>query len=168
MGRLGIEPPLLLIRRTGRRRDRLVDVAKREIFALVELVDQPFNLCDLLIVGGLRQRFLRPSLPRNPIVLPGILELLQQRSFVRGERLTEIPVSRKKRWVILKWLVKDSEPDSQLFGGRGQHYLEAASRGLRDAPPRDDWLPDARARSWHLPPPPRLRVAARRPDTVAT
>src|SRR6266446_6862298 len=31
-------------------------------------------------------------------------------NFVRGERLTEIPVSRKKRWVILKWLVQDFAP----------------------------------------------------------
>jgi hypothetical protein len=30
-------------------------------------------------------------------------------NFVRGERLTEIPVSRKKRWVILKWLVQRFE-----------------------------------------------------------
>jgi len=33
-------------------------------------------------------------------------------NFVRGEQLTEIPVSRKKRWVILKWLVQDFEPDT--------------------------------------------------------
>jgi len=38
-------------------------------------------------------------------------------NFVRGERLTEIPVSRKKRWVILKWLVQDFEP--------GASYSEA-------------------------------------------
>ena len=38
-------------------------------------------------------------------------------NFVRGERLTEIPVSRKKRWVILKWLVQDFEP--------GANYSEA-------------------------------------------
>ena len=38
-------------------------------------------------------------------------------SFVRGERLTEIPVSRKKRLVILKWLVRDFEP--------GANYSEA-------------------------------------------
>jgi hypothetical protein len=31
-------------------------------------------------------------------------------NFVHGERLTEIPVSRKKRWVILKWLVQKFEP----------------------------------------------------------
>lgn len=30
-------------------------------------------------------------------------------TFVRGERLTEIPVSRKKRWVILKWLAQRFE-----------------------------------------------------------
>jgi hypothetical protein len=30
-------------------------------------------------------------------------------NFVRGERLTEIPVSRKKRWVILKWLAQRFE-----------------------------------------------------------
>ena len=30
-------------------------------------------------------------------------------NFVRGERLTEIPVSRKKRWVILKWLANRFE-----------------------------------------------------------
>ena len=38
-------------------------------------------------------------------------------NFVRGERLTEIPVSRKKRWVILKWLLQDFEP--------GANYSEA-------------------------------------------
>src|SRR5258708_1026231 len=31
-------------------------------------------------------------------------------NFVHGERLTEIPVSRKKRWVILKWLVHHFQP----------------------------------------------------------
>jgi hypothetical protein len=30
-------------------------------------------------------------------------------NFVRGERLTEIPVSRKKRWVILNWLANRFE-----------------------------------------------------------
>src|SRR5713226_3308890 len=30
-------------------------------------------------------------------------------NFVKGERLTEIPVSRKKRWVILKWLAQRFE-----------------------------------------------------------
>jgi hypothetical protein len=30
-------------------------------------------------------------------------------NFVRGERLREIPVSRKKRWVILKWLANRFE-----------------------------------------------------------
>ena len=30
-------------------------------------------------------------------------------NFVRGECLTEIPVSRKKRWVILKWLANRFE-----------------------------------------------------------
>ena len=38
-------------------------------------------------------------------------------TFVRDQRLTEIPVSRKKRWVILKWLVHDFEP--------GANYSEA-------------------------------------------
>jgi hypothetical protein len=38
-------------------------------------------------------------------------------NFVRDQRLTEIPVSRKKRWVILKWLVRDFEP--------GANYSEA-------------------------------------------
>ena len=39
-------------------------------------------------------------------------------TFVRGERLTEIPVSRKKRWVILKWLAQRFE--------QGATYSEAA------------------------------------------
>jgi hypothetical protein len=38
-------------------------------------------------------------------------------TFVHDQRLTEIPVSRKKRWVILKWLVQDFEP--------GANYSEA-------------------------------------------
>jgi len=38
-------------------------------------------------------------------------------TFVRGERLSEIPVSRKKRWVILKWLAQRFEP--------GVNYSEA-------------------------------------------
>ncbi len=33
-------------------------------------------------------------------------------NFVRGERLAEIPVSRKKRWVILKWLAQRFELDT--------------------------------------------------------
>ena len=33
-------------------------------------------------------------------------------NFVRGERLTEIPVRRKKRWVILKWLAQRFELDA--------------------------------------------------------
>jgi hypothetical protein len=39
-------------------------------------------------------------------------------AFFRGERLTEIPVSRKKRWVILKWLAHRFE--------QGATYSEAA------------------------------------------
>jgi hypothetical protein len=38
-------------------------------------------------------------------------------NFVRGERLTEIPVSRKKRWVILRWLAQDFD--------QGANYSEA-------------------------------------------
>lgn len=33
------------------------------------------------------------------------------RNFLEGDRLKEIPASRKKRWVILKWLTKQFEPD---------------------------------------------------------
>jgi DNA-binding transcriptional ArsR family regulator len=33
------------------------------------------------------------------------------RTFVEGDRIKEIPASRKKRWVILKWLVQRFEPD---------------------------------------------------------
>jgi hypothetical protein len=43
-------------------------------------------------------------------------------TFVRGERLTEIPVSRKKRWVILKWLAQCFEP--------GASYSEAAVNAI--------------------------------------
>lgn len=39
-------------------------------------------------------------------------------TFVRASRLTEIPVSRKKRWVILKWLAQRFE--------LGANYSEAA------------------------------------------
>ncbi len=31
-------------------------------------------------------------------------------NFVEGERLIEIPVSRRKRWAILKWLAADFDP----------------------------------------------------------
>jgi DNA-binding MarR family transcriptional regulator len=34
------------------------------------------------------------------------------KNFLEGNRLKEIPASRKKRWVILKWLAKQFEPDS--------------------------------------------------------
>ncbi|MGH7950123.1 MAG: DUF2087 domain-containing protein, partial [Candidatus Binataceae bacterium] len=33
-------------------------------------------------------------------------------SFVDGERLTEIPAGRRKRWTILKWLTRDFAPDT--------------------------------------------------------
>jgi predicted transcriptional regulator len=32
-------------------------------------------------------------------------------NFLEGDRIKEIPASRKKRWVILKWLVKQFQPD---------------------------------------------------------
>ncbi|MBE9010691.1 metalloregulator ArsR/SmtB family transcription factor [Pseudanabaenaceae cyanobacterium LEGE 13415] len=35
------------------------------------------------------------------------------KSFLEGDRLREIPASRKKRWVILKWLVNHFEMDQQ-------------------------------------------------------
>lgn len=35
------------------------------------------------------------------------------RNFLEGDRLKEIPASRKKRWVILKWLVNRFEPETQ-------------------------------------------------------
>ncbi len=34
------------------------------------------------------------------------------KSYINGDRLTEIPASRKKRQVILKWLVEKFEPES--------------------------------------------------------
>jgi hypothetical protein len=43
-------------------------------------------------------------------------------TFVHGERLTEIPVSRKKRWVILKWLAQCFEP--------GASYSEATVNAI--------------------------------------
>ena len=33
------------------------------------------------------------------------------RDFFDGERLREIPAQRKKRWVILRWLAEQFEPD---------------------------------------------------------
>jgi hypothetical protein len=43
-------------------------------------------------------------------------------NFVHGDRLTEIPVSRKKRWVILKWLAQRFE--------MGTSYPEAAVNAI--------------------------------------
>src|SRR5260370_19041768 len=42
-----------LIGRGARRRDRIVDVFQRKVFALLELVDQPIDLLDLLVVARL-------------------------------------------------------------------------------------------------------------------
>ena len=36
-------------------------------------------------------------------------------NFLEGERLTEIPVSRRKRTVILRWLAGRFEPESIVF-----------------------------------------------------
>lgn len=38
-------------------------------------------------------------------------ETLVLKNFLDGDRLKSIPASRKKRWVILKWLVQQFEPD---------------------------------------------------------
>lgn len=35
------------------------------------------------------------------------------RTFLEGDRFTAIPASRKKRWVLLKWLVQRFEPDTR-------------------------------------------------------
>ena len=34
-------------------------------------------------------------------------------TFMAGDRFTAIPASRKKRWVLLKWLVQQFEPDTR-------------------------------------------------------
>jgi len=45
-------------------------------------------------------------------------------NFVRGERLTEIPVSRKKRWVILKWLAQRFEMGAAYSEGEVNTILK--------------------------------------------
>lgn len=45
----------------------LVDLARREVLALIELVHQAVDFLNLGVVGGLRQRCLRPSLALVPL-----------------------------------------------------------------------------------------------------
>ena len=45
----------------------LVDLAQREVLALIELVHQAVDFLNLGVVGGLRQRCLRPSLALVPL-----------------------------------------------------------------------------------------------------
>ena len=66
------------------------------------------------------QRMQKATLTAMPVTQPavddGIWESKVLKSFVEDNRLKEIPASRKKRWIILKWLVQKFEFD--------RHYPE--------------------------------------------
>jgi predicted transcriptional regulator len=49
----------------------------------------------------------------QPIVDENIWETKVLNSFVENNKIQEIPASRKKRWIILKWLVQKFEFDRQ-------------------------------------------------------
>jgi DNA-binding transcriptional ArsR family regulator len=61
------------------------------------------------------QRMQKATLTAIPVTQPAIdddvWETKVLKSFVEDNRLKEIPASRKKRWIILKWLVEKFEFD---------------------------------------------------------
>jgi hypothetical protein len=51
----------------------------------------------------------------QPIVDENIWETKVLKNFVANDKIQEIPASRKKRWIILKWLVQKFEFDRQYL-----------------------------------------------------
>jgi hypothetical protein len=89
-------------------------------------------------------------------------------NFVRGDRLREIPVSRKKRWVILKWLANRfelnatySEADVNAILKRHHddcatirremigYRMLAREKGIYRRMPDSEWRHEFAARSIH-------------------
>jgi predicted transcriptional regulator len=46
-------------------------------------------------------------------------------TFLAGDRLTAIPASRKKRWVILKWLIQKFDPETRYPEKRVNEIIQA-------------------------------------------
>ena len=80
-------------------------------------------------------------------------------NFMDGERIEDIPVARKKRWAILKWLAGRLDADAEYGENQLNGILKRPSLGHGDAAARHDRLPDAGAEQGDLPAPARIGMA---------
>ena len=74
-------------------------------------------------------------------------------TFLKGDRLTKIPDTRKKRAVILRWLAQQFEKDKTVSRTGGERHHQAIPSRLRHPTARANRsAPDAKRKGYLLVP----------------